>query len=134
MLAAPDFGRVVHLGGDVVAEDIATRLCAQGRVAVHLPCYRLVGHHTMAPRVVHALESGGVQHVLVTSVQAAVCFDALLSARGLASAWDCLDVYAISSRVAKALPASPRSVYIAPTPDMQGLVKSLQSRLTHTPS
>lgn len=128
------FGRVVHLGGEQLSQDIAGSLRDQGHDAVHVPCYRLVTRSRAAPAVAEALRCAGVQHVLVTSVQAAMGFDHILKQVGLASAWAGFDIHAISARVAEAVPAAPRSVHVAPSPDMRGLVKSLQSRLTLTPS
>ncbi len=127
-------GPILHLGGVTIAVDVARTLSDVGVLCVHLPCYRLMARPHLSRKVCAALQTGRVSDVLISSEQAAQFFMNSVALAGLEVALATCHVHVISARVAQALNLQASDIYIAPSPDMQGLVKSVQSRLTDTRS
>lgn len=127
-MLSPAAGRVVHVSGHDIAEDVAAALAARGFEAARIVAYEAETASSLSPEAQTALREGELDAVLLHSPRAAKTFAALLEADGLADRLDRVEALALSEQVAAMVRhLSWRGVRVAAKPNEDALLELLDA-------
>lgn len=119
-------GRLLHVGGENVAGDLAGLLRPHGIGLDRHIAYRAVPVQALAVPTAAALADGGISHVLLFSARTARCFVTLVEKAGLAPAMAGLTALCISQAVAEAIQGPAwGGIKVAASPDADHLLALL---------
>lgn len=129
----PKGGKLLHASGSAVAGDLGGVLGAAGFSVERRQLYDAQQTDTFDPAVRAALSDGGVDAALFFSPRSAAGFVSLVRAAGLTEACRGIAAFCLSAAVAEASsPISWRSVAVAPEPNQESLLATLERELIET--
>lgn len=129
----PAGGKLLHASGSAVAGDLAGVLGAAGFSVERRQLYDAQQTDKFDPAVRAALSDGGVDAALFFSPRSAAGFVSLVRAAGLTEACQGIAAFCLSAAVAEAAsPVSWRSVAVAPEPNQESLLATLERELIET--
>lgn len=125
---SPTAGRVVHVSGHDIAEDVAAALATRGFEAARIIAYEAETASSLSPETQAAIRESELDAVLLHSPRAAKTFAALLEADGLAGRLDRVEALALSEQVATMVRhLSWRAVRVAAKPNEDALLELLDA-------
>ncbi len=127
----PAGGKLLHAAGSAVAGDLAGALGAAGFTVERLQLYTAQRVESFDPSISAALRDGAVDAALFFSPRSAASFVSVVRAAGLTEACGGIGAFCLSEAVAEAASAIPwRSVAVAPEPNQESLLATLERELT----
>jgi uroporphyrinogen-III synthase len=127
----PAGGKLLHAAGSAVAGDLAGALGAAGFMVERLQLYTAQRVESFDPSVSAALRDGAVDAALFFSPRSAASFVSVVRAAGLTEACRGVEAFCLSEAVAEAASSvSWRSVAVAPEPNQESLLATLERELT----
>jgi len=126
---SPSEGRVVHVSGFDIAEDVAAALAARGFEAARIPAYEAETASRLSSETQSALRAEGLDAVLLHSPRAAKTFAALVESGGLADRLNSVNALVLSEQVAAAVRQLPwRDLRVAARPTEEALLELIDAK------
>lgn len=132
---SPAAGRVVHVSGHDVAEDVAAALAARGFEAARIIAYEAQTASQFGGETRASLEDGSLEVVLLHSPRAAKTFATLVEAEGLAERLATIEAFVLSEQVGSAVGHLHwRRIRVAAKPNEEALLELLHAEPELSPA